>query len=105
MYEIAGAVAHRCGAVLNAVVCTPASVLGFAVGLPFPGFSQFASGQAVFINVKTLPGGPLGAYSLGRTFTHEVRGAVQGLLPTAAGMRPAGTPACHRQCRVHLQPG
>lgn len=72
-YNIANAVVRDPGRALNIILCEPPTSLGFALNLPNPfGFDQNMGGQGVFIHYKSLPDGPLGPYSGGRTFTHEV---------------------------------
>lgn len=78
-YEMAAEVVREPGLALNVALCQLPSALGFAINLPNPyGFDQNMPGQLVVAHYKTLPGGPLGAYSGGRTFTHEVRTRGQG---------------------------
>ncbi|KAL4451780.1 hypothetical protein ABPG75_007442 [Micractinium tetrahymenae] len=41
------------------------------IPIPAPGFNETTRQQAIFIDFRTLPGGPFELYSGGRTLTHE----------------------------------
>ena len=94
-YQIAAAVVREPERALNVALCSLGGVLGYALSLPNPfSFDEAMGGQLVALDFQTLPGGPLGPYSAGRTFTHEVRAVLRCGLRW--GRRGEGSPGRQR---------